>query len=51
MINPEIIKIASDTSNCGIKNNSNLLATSRNKICGYEITIEIEISNEKIQTI
>ena len=49
MINPEIIKIASDTSNCGIKNNSNLLATSRNKICGDEITIEIEISNEKIQ--
>ena len=49
MINPEIIKIASDTSNCGIKNNSNLLATSRNKICGDEITIEIEICNEKIQ--
>jgi len=49
MINPEIIKIASDTSNCGIKNNSNLLATSRNKICGDEITIEIEISNKKIQ--
>ena len=49
MISPEIIKIASDTSNCGIKNNSNFLAKSRNKICGDEITIEIEISNKKIQ--
>jgi nitrogen fixation NifU-like protein len=48
MISPEIIKIASDTSNCGIKNNSNLVATSKNKICGDMITIEIEISNNKI---
>ena len=30
MINPEIIRIASDTSNCGIKKNSNLTATSKN---------------------
>ena len=48
MISPEIIKIASDTSNCGIKNNSNLVATSKNKICGDMITVEIEISNNKI---
>ena len=45
MISPEIIKIASDTSNCGIKKNSNLVATSKNKICGDKITIEIEIFN------
>ncbi len=49
MINPEIIKIASDTSNCGIKKNSNLIATSKNKICGDNITVEIEIYNNKIK--
>ena len=49
MINPEIIKIASDTSNCGIKKSSNLTATSKNKICGDKITIEIEIFNNKIE--
>ena len=48
MISPEIIEIASDTSNCGIQNNSNLVATSKNKICGDMITVEIEISNNKI---
>ena len=49
MINPEIIRIASETSNCGIKKNSNLTATSKNKICGDKITIEIEIFNNKIE--
>ena len=49
MISQEIIKIASDTSNYGIKKNSNLIATSKNKICGDTITIEIEASNNKIQ--
>ena len=49
MINPEIIKIASDTSNCGINLNSKLIATSKNKICGDKITIEIEIFNNKIE--
>tara|TARA_B100000780_G_C20789976_1_gene313733 strand:- start:47 stop:454 length:408 start_codon:yes stop_codon:yes gene_type:complete len=49
MINPEIIKIASDTSNYGIKENSNFTATSKNKICGDKITIEIEMSNNKIE--
>ena len=48
MISPEIIKIASDTSNHGIKENSNLTATSKNKICGDKITIEIEELNEKM---
>ena len=32
MISPEIIKIASDTSNCGIKKNSHLVATAKNKM-------------------
>ena len=49
MINPEIIKIASDTSNYGIKDNSNLVATSKNKICGDKITVEIEISDNRIE--
>ena len=48
MISEEIIKIASDTSNSGIKNKSNLIATSKNKICGDKITIEIEVSKNKI---
>ena len=49
MINPEIIKIASDTSNYGIKENSNLIATSKNKLCGDKITIEIKISNNRVE--
>ena len=49
MISPEIIKIASDTSNCGIKENSSFIATSKNKICGDIITVEIEIFNNKVE--
>jgi nitrogen fixation NifU-like protein len=49
MISEEIIKIASDTSNSGIKNRSNLIATSKNKICGDKITIEIEVLNNKVE--
>jgi len=49
MISSQIIKIASDTSNCGNKLNSNLIATSKNKICGDKITVQIEVSNNKIE--
>ena len=49
MISAEIIKIASDISNYGIKKNSDLIVTSKNKICGDKITIEIEISNNKVE--
>ena len=49
MINPEIIKTASDTTNYGIKSNSNLVATSVSKICGDKITVEIEVSDNKLQ--
>ena len=49
MINPEIIKIASDTSNYGIKERSNHIATSKNKICGDKITIGIQTLNNKIE--
>ena len=34
MINSEIIRIASDTTNNGIKKESNLIATLKNKTCG-----------------
>ena len=49
MISPEIIKIASDTTNYGIKEGSNLIATSKNKICGDKITVKIDTTNNKIQ--
>ena len=49
MISSEIIQIASDTSNCGIKLNSSLVSTSKNKICGDKITVAIEIFNNKIE--
>ncbi len=49
MISPEIIQIASDTSNCGVRENTNLIATSKNKLCGDIITVEIEILNNKIE--
>jgi len=49
MISSEIIKIASDTSNCGIKKNSSYIATSKSKICGDKITVEIKITNNKIE--
>ena len=46
MINSLIIKIAADTTNYGIRNNSNFLATSKNKICGDKITVELEIKKK-----
>jgi len=49
MISTEIIKIASDTSNCGIKKNSNFIATSKNKFCGDTITVEIEVYDNKVE--
>jgi len=49
MISTEIIKIASDTSNYGIKRKSNYIATCKNKICGDKITVEIEISNNIVK--
>ena len=42
MINSEIIKIATDTSNYGIKNDSNFIVTSKNKLCGDKITVELK---------
>ena len=49
MISPDIIKIASDTSNCGIKKKSNLIVTSKNKMSGDKITVEIETENNIVK--
>jgi nitrogen fixation protein NifU and related proteins len=49
MINTHIIKFAADTSNYGIKKNSNYVATCKNKICGDKITVELEISKKTIK--
>ena len=49
MISSEIIKIASDTSNYGIKKNSDHIATSKNKFCGDTITVEIEVCDNKVE--
>ena len=49
MIDHQIIKFAADTSNYGIKKNSNYVATSKNKICGDKITVELEIEKNNIK--
>jgi len=49
MINQQIIKLASDTSNYGIKKGSNFIATSKNKICGDKIIIQLEIKKRIIK--
>ena len=46
MINQQIIKLAADTSNYGIKKTSNFVATSKNKICGDKITVELEVKKK-----
>jgi|TARA_B110001452_G_C14956586_1_gene334552 nitrogen fixation protein NifU and related proteins len=49
MINQQVIKFAADTSNYGIKKNSSFVATSKNKICGDKITVELEIKKKIIK--
>ena len=49
MINSQIIKFAADTSNYGIKKNSDFIATCKNKLCGDRITVELEISKKIIK--
>ena len=50
MINLKIIKLASDTKNYGLTNKSTHFASSKNKICGDKITIELNASRLKIKT-
>ena len=49
MINPHIIKFAADTSNYGIKKKTSYIATSKNRICGDKITVELEINKKMIK--
>ena len=49
MISSEIIKIASDTRNYGIKKKSLYVATCKNRLCGDRITVEVEISKNIIK--
>ena len=49
MISEQVIKFAADTSNYGIKKNSNFIATCKNKICGDKITVELEIKKKIIK--
>ena len=49
MIDNQIIKFASDTTNYGIKKESDFIASSKNKICGDKITIELEIKKKIIK--
>ena len=50
MINSQIIKFAADTSNYGLKKKSKFVATSKNKICGDIITVELEIIRNIIKS-
>ena len=49
MISADLIKIAADTRNYGIQRKSNYITTCKNKICGDEITVEIEVSNSIVK--
>ena len=48
MISQHVFKLAADTSNYGIKKNTNFFATRKNKICGDKITVELEIKKNII---
>ena len=48
MINREIIRIATDTSNVGLKNKYSHKVSLRNTICGDKITLELIASKKKI---
>ena len=48
MINKEIIKLASNTSNVGLKNKYSHKISLKNSTCGDKITLELVIDKEKI---
>ncbi len=47
MINKEIIRLASNTVNVGLKNKFSHKVTLKNTICGDRITLEIIINEKK----
>jgi nitrogen fixation protein NifU and related proteins len=50
MITSEIIKIASNTTNVGLKNKYNFKASVKNSMCGDKIRLEIITKNFKINS-
>ena len=48
MIDQEIIKLASNTSNYGLKNKYSHKVTLKNNICGDKITLELMSNGKKI---
>ena len=50
MINNEIIKIASNTSYVGLKNNYTYKSSKKNSMCGDLIKIELVVKNLKINS-
>ena len=50
MINKEIIRLASNTSNVGLNNNYSHKVTLNNKLCGDKITLELIVVKKKISS-
>tara|TARA_X000001036_G_C20421160_1_gene701191 strand:- start:272 stop:673 length:402 start_codon:yes stop_codon:yes gene_type:complete len=50
MINKEIIKLASNTSNVGLENKYSHRISLKNSICGDKITLELLTDNNKINS-
>ena len=50
MINQEIIKLASNTSNSGLENVYSHRVTLKNTLCGDKITLEILCNEKKINS-
>ena len=49
MISTQIITIAADTANYGLKKNTKIVASHKNKFCGDKITVELNITNKIIK--
>ena len=50
MINKDIIRLASNTSNVGLKNKYSHKISLKNSICGDKITLELIADKEKIRS-
>ena len=50
MINSEIVKIASNTSNVGLKNDYTYKSSKKNSMCGDLIKVELVVKKSKINS-
>ena len=50
MINKEIIRIASNSSNVGLNNKYSHKISLKNKLCGDKITLELVVNKQKIMS-